>query len=79
MGGFRPPVNACRGKVCSGLAMATCVQEATVRRVEGCSRLVDHLAHVDVLGAEARFAIVEIELPQLLEAVVEAERHDLVP
>ena len=40
-------------------------------------RPVDHLPDVDVLGAETGLAIVEIEFPQPLEAVVEAERHDL--
>lgn len=43
------------------------------------SGLVHDLADVDVLGAETRLAIVEVEFPQLSEALVEAERDNPVP
>ncbi|SJM35192.1 hypothetical protein BQ8482_60203 [Mesorhizobium delmotii] len=40
---------------------------------------VNHLADIDVAGAEAGFAIVQIKFPELLEAVVETEWDDLFP
>src|ERR671910_3442494 len=58
------------------------VLEAMVSSFGGIGRqsgLVDHLPDVDVFGAKTGLAVVEIKLPQLLEAVVEAERHDLFP
>ena len=45
----------------------------------GGSCLVDDLAYIDVFRPEARLAIVQVELPQLAEALVEAERHELFP
>ena len=43
------------------------------------SAFVDHLPHVDVAGAKASLAIVEVELPELLEAIVETQRNNLLP
>ncbi len=43
------------------------------------SGFIHNLPDIDIFRAEYRLAIVEIKLPQLLEAVVETERHDLFP
>ncbi len=62
----------CRRTSRFGSASVDCQRQAILRPV-------DHLPDVDVLGAEARLAIMEVEFPQPLEALVEAERHDLFP
>src|SRR5579872_1224122 len=60
-------------------AVEKTVGPTSTSAVRGDLCLVDHLPHIDVAGAETGFAVMQVELPELLEAIVEAERHDLFP
>ena len=46
---------------------------------ESGSGLVNDLPHVDVLGAKASLAIMQVEFPQAAEAVVKAQMDNFVP